>query len=161
MEYNRIPVVLKRYSFASKMQACTIESMKTMDFMSTVSPEILRTLILPWDIETFVIFAVKAQEYNNLDIRDKNGKYFYEIMQSIYKYKDPNKLQKNASRFSFSSYLVVLRFLMKMNVAAPASSRMPPPISSTSSHLSESSPSLTSGVLVTVISRGFSYVSVS
>lgn len=65
------------------MQACTIESMKTMDFMSTVSPEILRTLILPWDIETFVIFAVKAQEYNNLDIRDKNGKYFYEIMQSI------------------------------------------------------------------------------
>lgn len=95
MEYNRIPVVLKRYSFASKMQACTIESMKTMDFMSTVSPEILRTLILPWDIETFVIFAVKAQEYNNLDIRDKNGKYFYEIMQSIYKYKDPNKLQKN------------------------------------------------------------------
>lgn len=84
MEYNRIPVVLKRYSFASKMQACTIESMKTMDFMSTVSPEILRTLILPWDIETFVIFAVKAQEYNNLDIRDKNGKYFYEIMQSIY-----------------------------------------------------------------------------
>ena len=42
------------------MQACTIESMKTMDFMSTVSPEILRTLILPWDIETFVIFKYKS-----------------------------------------------------------------------------------------------------
>lgn len=74
MEYNRIPSSFKRYSFASKMQACTIESMKTMDFMSTVSPEILRTLILPWDIETFVIFAVKAQEYNNLifEIKTEN-----------------------------------------------------------------------------------------
>ena len=97
MEFDRIPVVLKRYSFASKMQACTVESMKAMDLMSTVSPEVLRTLILPWDLETFVIFAVKSKEYNNLDIRNKNGKLFYEVMRSIYKYEAPHKLQKNDS----------------------------------------------------------------
>ena len=109
MEYNRIPVVLKRYSFASKMQACTIESMKTMDFMSTVSPEILRTLILPWDIETFVIFAVKAQEYNNLDIRDKNGKYFYEIMQtSVYKGYKRDKIEMRGDRAEISDFPLYL-----------------------------------------------------
>lgn len=94
MEYDRIPVVLKRYTFDSKMQACTVASMKTIDLMGTVSPEVLRTLILPWDLETFVLFAVKAIEYNNADIRDKNGKCFFEVMHAIYKHQSLDKLHE-------------------------------------------------------------------
>lgn len=83
MEYERIPVYLNRYSFSSKMSICFKYSLKTMKLLEMVEPDKLRSLILPWDLETFLLFVAKGKEYQSLNISEKNERKFLEIIRTI------------------------------------------------------------------------------
>lgn len=54
-------------------------SVETMSVNGQVETDVLRTKILPNDIETFVLNAVVAKEYND---REMTGKQFIEVMDS-------------------------------------------------------------------------------
>ena len=43
-----------------------------MTLMGIENPEILRKQILPWELETFLLFAVNVDEYQDTDIMEKN-----------------------------------------------------------------------------------------
>lgn len=60
MKYEKIPTILKRYSFDSKMDFLMMLSTKQMGYYQN---ELKLDLPLPWYLETFLLFALKAEEW--------------------------------------------------------------------------------------------------
>lgn len=83
MEYKQLSSVLKRFSFEEKMRVAQIHSRKTFTASGTVSPDVLREIATPWELETFVHFAVKAIEWKNDVFQGKNNKTFEQIINCI------------------------------------------------------------------------------
>ncbi|MBX8946040.1 hypothetical protein [Lysinibacillus sp. K60] len=85
MEFNKIPVVLKRYSFKEKMRICTEHSRKLVDVNGLNFIEDLNGKALPWEIETFALFAVlSTNEYDNRSFSSKKSyKQFIAIINAI------------------------------------------------------------------------------
>ena len=61
MKYDEIYKPLFRTSFASKMAYASFASVETMSVNGQVETDVLRTKILPNDIETFVLNSVVAK----------------------------------------------------------------------------------------------------
>ena len=80
MEYNKLLPTLRRFSFEEKMRVAQIHSRKTFTPLGTVSPDILREIAAPWELETFTLFAVKAVERKNDDFKEKNARLFEQII---------------------------------------------------------------------------------
>ena len=107
MEYKKILTTLRRYSFSEKMRIANKYSRQIMSPKGLLEPDSLAGRPLPWDIETFVIFAVVAKEWQNNNFIGKNEKVFIEIINSILEYCPPT-LEKCKESFLFTDFYLVL-----------------------------------------------------
>lgn len=91
MEYDKILTVLKRYSFKDKMKYASEYSGKLINPSIRSDTSLLCEQILPWELECFVLLAVKANEWkaDNLD----NG-LFIKIINGIREAEHPKLIQK-------------------------------------------------------------------
>lgn len=82
INFSRIPTILKRYSFASKMAVCQEFS---LNFTSRTRPSLktLTTTILPHELEAFFAFSIMYEEYDNKDIRDNSRSMVWRILDAI------------------------------------------------------------------------------
>lgn len=91
MNYDDIYRPLSRTSFASKMARAFYASIKTMSLNGQVESDILRTIFLPEEIETFVLNSVVAKEYHD---REMTEKQFFDVMNAIRNYQPPDYYKK-------------------------------------------------------------------
>ncbi len=100
MEFNKIPVVLKRYSFKEKMRICTEHSRKLIDIKGLNFVEDINGKALPWELETFALFAVlSTNEYDNRTFSSKKSrKQFIDIINAIKGY-IPTTLELSKNEF--------------------------------------------------------------
>ena len=91
MNYNEIYKPMSRTSFASKMMHAFYASISTMSNDGQVGPDILRTIFLPDEIETFVLFSITANEYSNKDMTEKQ---FVDTMSAIRSFQPPEFYEK-------------------------------------------------------------------
>lgn len=90
MEYEDIPKYIKRYSFNSKMRACYKYSIALIEFLAVKHPTEWSKQILPWELETFLLFAVNFKEYQDIDILQNDERRYKEFINAIRK-KAPNE----------------------------------------------------------------------
>ena len=91
MNYDEIYRPLSRTSFASKMGRAFYASIETMSQNGQIESDILRTKLLPEEIETFVLNSVVANEYSDRVMTDKQ---FIEVMNAIRNYQPPEYYEK-------------------------------------------------------------------
>lgn len=70
LDFNRIPTVLKRCSFESKMNTSQIYSRKLMIYSGAQGYSF--QIPLPWEIEAFVLYSVYSKEWKYDKISSKN-----------------------------------------------------------------------------------------
>ncbi len=58
LDFKKIPVVLKRHDFNSKMAICQKHSMNIMSVNGLINFREQINKIFPWELETFVLFSV-------------------------------------------------------------------------------------------------------
>lgn len=80
---DKILTDLRRYSFEEKMRVAQIYSRKLLSLKNTHDSHIMRSIPYPWELETFVLFAVKSIEWKFDTFSDKNMRKFYEIIHAI------------------------------------------------------------------------------
>lgn len=103
MDYNKLPVILKRYSFEEKMRILQFYSRKLMDITGV---ELKKDQPLPWKLETFLLFSVKALEYQQKDFVGKNINTFINIINCIKNHQHPKSLMY-AGTIKFVDLVVV------------------------------------------------------
>lgn len=81
--YDRLPVLLKRFSFDEKMRIAAEHSNQSLTRDQYLS-QIDRSITLPWCIETFVKLAVEAKEYNSRDFKGENQEWFIKMYNAIW-----------------------------------------------------------------------------
>lgn len=88
MEYNKIPVILKRYSFQEKMRLCNYQSKQIMDFVGIRPIEQLTKNPMPWELETFALFSIMSEkEYDNQKFDNmKSNRQFVNIINCLKNY---------------------------------------------------------------------------
>lgn len=109
MEYERLPIILKRYSFESKMNIAQKNSIEIMSFNGIVDADKLTNRFLPWELETFAALSISTgEEYDNQNFIDKKGeKKFFEIMNSIRNYLHPKIFSEDEEENLFDYFLIV------------------------------------------------------
>jgi len=100
MEFNKIPVVLKRYSFKEKMRICTEYSRMLVEIKGLNFVENINGKVLPWELETFALLSVlSTNEYDNRTFSSKKSrKQFINIINTIKDY-IPTMLELNRNNF--------------------------------------------------------------
>lgn len=58
LDFKKIPVVLKRHDFNSKMAICQKHSMNIMSVNGLINFREQINKIFPWELEMFVLFSV-------------------------------------------------------------------------------------------------------
>lgn len=106
MDYNDISKYLKRYSFSSKMGISQKYSRKIITPMGIIPIEEMSKGILPWELETFVLFAVEAEEYNDEDIFVKNESRFLETVNAIRARKQTDDLKMSGTKNLVAEMLI-------------------------------------------------------
>lgn len=82
-QYEKLPILLKRFSFEEKMRMATIHSSRAILFNRNYRKS-NRAGVLPWCLETFVMLAMEAQEYAAGDFEGKNERKFIKMCNAIY-----------------------------------------------------------------------------
>ena len=107
MNYNRIPTILSRYSFEEKMRICSEYSQIIMDMnMGMVAPKIIKDKALPWELETFSMLSIKAEEWKNDDFKGKKHKRFIEIINCIKDFQH-SAIKSQSHSFRVDLFMVV------------------------------------------------------
>lgn len=83
MEYSDLMPALNRFSFEEKMRMAQIFSRQTITPMGVVDVGTMREIPFPWELETFVLFAIKAEEWKYDDFRGKNSRKFEQMINCI------------------------------------------------------------------------------
>lgn len=97
MKYEKIPTILKRYSFESKMNILSLYSIKHMGIYQN---KIKIDFPLPWNLETFLLIALKSEEWQYKKFDKENIDAFFQIIECINNHvhpllKDEEKLVNN------------------------------------------------------------------
>lgn len=73
MEYSKLDVILKRYSFEDKMTFSYYHSKKSMKLfgMKDIDYFLKNYCPFPWEIETFTLFSIYSKEYDANKMTDK------------------------------------------------------------------------------------------
>ncbi len=103
MDYKKLPVILKRYSFDEKMRILMYYSLQLIDFNCL---KINKNQPMPWELETFLMFSVKADEYQFKDFKGQNINNFSEIINCIRNYHHPFLLSKSETS-EFVDYVLI------------------------------------------------------
>lgn len=83
MKYSDLLSVLKRFSFEEKMRMAQNCSRRTLTPNGVVDVDVLRVIPSPWELETFVLLAIKAKEWKYDSFRGKNSNKFTSIINCI------------------------------------------------------------------------------
>ena len=83
-QYEKLPILLKRFSFEEKMRIATIASSKSICFTPKTRGTHKRQPPLPWCLETFVMLSMEANEYADGDFRGKNENKFIKMCNTIW-----------------------------------------------------------------------------
>jgi len=90
IEYNCIPLILKQYSFNSKMSMCQLNSRKIMKYTYIdILQDRGKTIAFPWELEIFAMFSIMEYEYNNNNFEGKRKNVFNQIITAIRNYTHP------------------------------------------------------------------------
>lgn len=84
--YEKIPTIMKRYSWDSKIKFCMDIS---RGFLNPTKPDIeaIRNIgVLPHALETFFLFSIMYPEHGNADITERNNSMVKRILASIDKF---------------------------------------------------------------------------
>lgn len=103
MDYERLPVILKRYSFIEKMRVLQYYSKQIMNINGI---ELTSGQPMAWELETFLLFAVKADEYNDNDFKGKNINKFIEMINCIKEHQHPTLVNKIGT-IEFADFLLI------------------------------------------------------
>lgn len=115
MDYYDIPKYMKRYSFVSKMNACQKHSLQIITLLGIISPDKMNKQILPWELETFLLFAIEGDEYQDTDILDKNERRFAEIINAIRNHDNTERLLVSGEG-DFASELIMRNGLIQFDL---------------------------------------------
>lgn len=99
MDYRSIVTRLKRYSFEEKMKIAQEFSQMTMEATGTVSAQRLKTMAGPWELETFVMLSIVAQEWASGDFHGENRREFIRIIQNIRDFEHPRLMKAEGTEF--------------------------------------------------------------
>ncbi|MDD2378092.1 MAG: hypothetical protein PHS24_04975 [Bacilli bacterium] len=103
MDYKKLPIILKRYSFDEKMRVLQYYSKQIMDINGI---ELKDEQPMAWELETFLLFTVKATEYQNKDFKGKNINEFIKIINCIKGFHHPIMSSK-VGTFKFADFLLI------------------------------------------------------
>ncbi|MDA1785045.1 hypothetical protein PDL07_20450 [Bacillus cereus] len=117
MEFERIPVVLKRYDFKGKMKVCQEHSKVLMSIDGLIPISEWPGKASPWDLETFALFSVITMgEYSDRGFDDVKGrKQFAEIINAIKDYRPP-KLEISQDNNRFLDYFMIVTGLNQIQI---------------------------------------------
>lgn len=103
-DFAKLPTTLKRFNLNDKLQLAEEYSRKVMHPDVQCDPSKIRKQLLPWELECFVMLAIKAKEwkYDSLDQVS-----FFQIMNAIREAKHP-ELQKKAENKQFAQWLTMV-----------------------------------------------------
>ncbi|SDI41713.1 hypothetical protein SAMN04487975_11682 [Planococcus glaciei] len=109
MEFERLPILLKRYAFGAKMSIAQKNSMEIMNFNKIVDSEKLSSSHLPWELETFALLSISTgAEYDNQNFNGTKGeRKFIKIMDAIRNYQHPKVFSKSEEDNLFDYFLIV------------------------------------------------------
>lgn len=102
MDYERLPVILKRYSFIEKMRVLQYYSKQIMNINGI---ELTSGQPMAWKLEIFLLFAVKADEYNDNDFKGKNINKFIEMINCIKEHQHPTLVNKICNLYDIERYV--------------------------------------------------------
>ena len=103
MQYDKIPLVLKRYSFDEKMRVLQSYSRQIMN-INGISLDDNKPMA--WELEIFLLFSIKADEYQYKNFKGKNINEFIKIINCIKEYQHPILLSKSDSS-QFGDFLFI------------------------------------------------------
>lgn len=83
-QYERLPILLKRFSFAEKMRIACIYSSYAITFDTKTRQTAQRRTVLPWCLETFVMLAMEAIEYHDGNFQNRNEAKFIKMCNAIW-----------------------------------------------------------------------------
>ncbi|WP_240522995.1 hypothetical protein [Bacillus thuringiensis] len=117
MEFERIPVVLKRYDFKGKMKVCREHSMELMSVNGFIPISEWIGKASTWDLETFALFSVMTiGEYSDRRFDDIKGrKQFAKIINTIKEYHPP-KLEISQENDRFLDYFMIVTGLNQFQI---------------------------------------------
>lgn len=120
LEYERIPLILKRFSFEAKMGEAQRYSNKIMSPSGLIEASLLRGKWLPWELNTYALFSIfTINEYNNQNFLNTYGKKkFSEIMTSIRGSQHGEKPKSYSSSNFLRDFLIVeglTQFILQEN----------------------------------------------
>jgi hypothetical protein len=106
-EYNRISILLKRYSFENKMAICQYFSRKLMSF-NRLKMEGDNSIVYPWELDNFAMFAILTEnEYRQNKFEGYNDKHFKQMIMSIRNYRHPHIDFDKYSHIALDQFLMV------------------------------------------------------
>lgn len=112
LDFKKIPVVLKRYDFNSKMAICQKHSMDIMSVNGLINFNEQINKIFPWELETFALFSVitlNEYSYNKFE-NGKNIKEFHNVINTIRNYTPP-ELEVHKENVDFVSNILMITAL--------------------------------------------------
>ena len=107
-QYNRLPILLKRYSFEEKMRIAQIHSSAAIMFKQKLRKD--NGLVFPWCVETFVMLAMEAKEYGDGDLQGKNSRKATMMFNAIWA-ATSEMLKRSCGRFDFMDIFLPLTLL--------------------------------------------------
>ncbi|OTY06050.1 hypothetical protein BK733_26790 [Bacillus thuringiensis serovar xiaguangiensis] len=117
LDFERIPVVLKRYDFKAKMKVCQDNSKELMSINGLIPISEWPGKASPWDLETFALFSVMTiGEYSDRRFDDrKESKQFAKIINAIKNYLPP-KLEISQDNNKFLDNFIIVTGLNQFQV---------------------------------------------
>lgn len=118
-DYRKIPTILKRYSFQSKMAIAFSHSRFIMANNGMNLRSVSEGYPSPWELETFTMMAVIAKEWNNNSFSAPPDRCFSRIIQSIRDYIPPSIDDEKDQKSRLSRYLLavgLVQFDIQKNV---------------------------------------------
>ena len=97
-EYERLPILMKRYSFEEKMRIAHLHSSAAILFNQKIRKD--ETIVFPWCVETFVMLAIEAKEYSDGNFQGKNSKKAIKMFNEIWA-ATSEILRRPCGRFGF------------------------------------------------------------
>lgn len=80
--FDRLPVLLKRFSFLEKMRIACIYSSKAIKYNPMTDRKVSKPF--PWSIEVFVMMSVAAREYGSNTFGARNEQKFIQMCNAIW-----------------------------------------------------------------------------
>ncbi len=117
MNYYDLSRILKRFSFDEKINICHKYSRQIMSLNGINNLDLLSKKVLPWELETFLLLSIKANEWDSKSFFEKDN-YFRKIIQTIRDFQHP-KLSKYEGNLDYINHYVIVTGLTQFEIQHP------------------------------------------